>query len=116
MLAKIKLKKLLLIYAPPTNLNAKDKTKAEITRENKPKVKIVIGKAKNLSTGSTNFSSIVKTPAVIKRADVLSKLILLISLLNINNEIKFTTNKASKTFPLSLAKFLFLRLFIKYSF
>lgn len=55
MLAKIKLNKWESIWAPSTNLKAKYKTKAEITRENKPKVKKLIGKAKNLSTGSTTL-------------------------------------------------------------
>ena len=55
MLAKIKLNKWESIWAPSTNLKVKYKTKAEITRENKPKVKKLIGKAKNLSTGSTTL-------------------------------------------------------------
>lgn len=53
--AKTKLNKWESIWAPSTNLKAKYKTKAEITSENKPKVKIVTGKAKNLSTGSTTL-------------------------------------------------------------
>lgn len=99
------------MYAPSTNLKAKYKTKAEITRENNPSVKTVIGIAKILRIGSTNFSSIVKAPAVISSADGLSKLILLINLLIKNNEIAFTTNKANKTLLLFLTKDFFLRLF-----
>lgn len=53
--AKTKLNKWESIWAPSTNLKAKYKTKALITKENKPNVKIVIGKAKNLSTGSTTL-------------------------------------------------------------
>lgn len=99
------------MYAPSTNLKAKYKTKAEITRENNPSVKTVIGIAKILRIGSTNFSSIVKAPAVIRRADGLSKLIWLINLLIKNNEITFATNKANKTLLLFLLKDFFLCLF-----
>ena len=53
--AKTKLNKWESIWAPSTNLKAKYKTKALITRENKPKVKKVIGKAKNLRIGSTTL-------------------------------------------------------------
>ena len=111
MLAKIKLNKWESIWAPSTNLKAKYKTKAEITKENKPKVKMVIGKAKNLRTGSTTFWNRVKTPAVIRRADDLSKEIWLINLLIKNNEIALAINKTNKTFLLLLIKDFFLRLF-----
>ena len=55
----IDLAKRKIIQGNTTNLNdfnnLKYKTQAEITKENKPKVKMVIGKAKNIRIGSTTF-------------------------------------------------------------
>ena len=72
MLAKIILNRLLSICAPSTNLKAKYRTKAFITKLNKPKVKTVTGNDKKLRIGFTNSSKIVSTTAVKTQAIGLS--------------------------------------------
>ena len=72
MLAKIMLNRLLSICAPSTNLKAKYRTKALITKLNKPKVRTVTGNDKKLRIGFTNFSKIVSTTAVKTKAIGLS--------------------------------------------
>lgn len=72
MLAKIMLNRLLSICAPSTNLKAKYKTNAFITKLNKPKVRTVTGNDKKLRIGFTNVSIIVSATAVRTKAIGLS--------------------------------------------
>lgn len=96
-LATTRLPRWLSILAPSTNLKARYKTKAFITRLNKPKVKKLIGNDKNFRIGVTIFCNIVNTTAVRTRADGLSNEICEIKLLISHKARAFATNKTIKS-------------------